>query len=335
MTMKPRWSIVDDLPRSLSIDDYREAQALVETLCLRHGVEGGCVGFFGSIGCPGISDIDVVIVGDGHQLTRVVEDFASRCSDSSWLRSMFRHPPLFLLDDCVEFAPRLHTLVGLSEPLRGRIFDRAEPGGTESLAGTSYDAVLHAMWMTFLINFVAGLGRRGSISARTLLLVHKNLEYSERYFGGFGADDRSYCSPVQHDSETIRRLTLEGRAVQHLASDFIEQFEAALHAFAGFRPEGPEHRRVAGPPALLHDDLVCIRGSRTAVRRLGPRRFATAEPWLFEATRRYVEADQGDDDIGEFIRASIRAREPYRRAGLRYPFVGPFGLSPPLASYGS
>ncbi len=331
MTPKPRWRVVNDIPRHLSMDDYREAQDFVTSLCLRHGIGPEYVGFFGKIGCPGISDIDVVIVGHASRLTRVLEDFDRRYGDSDWLRSMYRHPPLFLLEDCVTFAPRLHTLIGLAEPLRGHVFNSTEPRG-----GTSYDAVLHAMWMTFLIKFVAGLGRRGTISARTLLLVHKNLEYSERYFGDLIASGRAYTSPVQRDSQTIRRLTLEGRNVQHLAFDFIEQFEAAKHAFAQFQPEEPRVRRhVADHRVLLHDDFVCVRGSRTVVRRFRSKLIGTTLPWLFEATRRYVEGDEGDDDVGEFIRASIRAQGPYQRAGLRYPFVGPFGLRPPLAGRGS
>lgn len=329
--MSPRWRVVDDLPRSLTMDDYQAAQRFVQTLCSECGIEPERVGFFGNVGCPGISDIDVAIVGDAPRLTRVVEGFDRSCRESDWLRSMFRHPPLFLLEDCVKIAPRLHTLNGVSEPLRGLMFDGVDPIDSACPGATSYDALLHAMWFTFLIAFVAGLGRRGTISARRLLLVHKNLEYSEHYFGRLGANDGIYLSPVQRDSATIRRLTLEGRDVQHLASDFLDQFEAVQRAFAGFLPEASRSdRRSLERPVVVHDDFVLIRGSRTFVRRLGQRSFGAARPWLFDATRRFVEGGQGDDDVGKFIRASIVARRSYQLAELRYPFIGPFGLSPPL-----
>lgn len=331
--MFPRWRVVDDLPRSLTTHDYQAAQQLVQKLCYECGLEPERVGFFGSVGCPGISDIDVAIVGDPARLTRVVKEFDKRCRESDWLRSMFRHPPLFLLEDCVRVVPRLHTLIGLSEPLRGQVFDGVDPLNSESSCARSYDALLHAMWISFLIAFVAGLGRRGPISARRLLLVHKNLEYSEHYFGRLGASDGAYVSPVQRDSSTIRRLTLEGRDVQHLASDFLDQFEAAQRTFAGFQPDASQlERRSSGRQVVVHDDFICIRGSRTFVRRLGRRYFGAARPWLFEATQRFVEGSHGDDDVGEFIRASVVARRSYQLAGVRYPFVGPFGLCPPLVA---
>lgn len=331
LAMSPRWRVVDDLPRSLTTDDYQAAQQLVQELCLECEIEADRVGFFGSVGFPGISDIDVAIVGDPPRLTRVVEEFDKRCRESGWLRSMFRHSPLFLLEDCVKIAPRLHTLIGLSEPLRGQVFDGVDPIDSGSPFAESYDALLHAIWISFLIAFVAGLGRKGPISARRLLLVHKNLEYSEHYFGRLGASDGKYVSPVQRDSTTIRRLTLEGRDVQHLASDFLDQFEAAQRAFAEFLPDAsrPE-RRGLDRPVVVHGDFVCIRGSSTFVRRFGRRCLGAAPPWLYEATRRFVEGGQGDDDVGEFVRASVVARRSYQLAGLRYPFVGPFGLSPPL-----
>lgn len=325
--MTPRWQVRDDLPRHLSLSDYEAAKLIVEEVCQRHGIGREGVGFFGNVGYPGVSDIDVVIVGDTPRLSRVIEDFEKRCEESDWLRSMFRHPPLYLLDDALEIAPRLHTLVGLSGPLRGQLLDG--PTARGSRASTSYDAVLHGIWMLFLIHFVSGLWRRRVVSARTLLLVHKNLEYSERYFLGLesGAEE----PPTHRSSDTVRALALEERRVDNLATDFTKQFEAAQRAFAGFCREEPiALGQWASSPLLVSRRFVCIRGAQTAVRRFESGWVGLARPWPFEVTRRFARGDQGEDDVGQFIRASILARAIYWRAGIRYPFVGPFGLLPPL-----
>ena len=326
--MTPRWVVHDDLLRHLSLDDYEEAKRILEELCHRHGVARERVGYFGRVGHPGISDIDAVIVGDAPRLTRVVQEFEKRREESAWLRSMFWHEPLYVLDDVLEIVSRLHTLVGLSEPLREEL--HAHPATSAPPTAPSPDEVLHGIWMTFLVQVVAGLWRLKDVSARTLLLVHKNLEYSERYFSERRPGSEPQGSSAHLNSEAVRSLALEGRSVATLATDFSAQYEAARRAFAEYWRQAPgASQQSTGLSLLVYRRFVCIRGGQTTVRRFRGASVGVATPWPFDVTQRFARGHEGDDAVGQYVRTAIMARRAYERAGLAYPFVGPFGLRPP------
>ncbi len=176
--------LIDDVERGLAREAYEEGY---------RAWKGHMSGFdwcmdtgrFGSLGEPGISDLDcAALVRDGcHQ--------AAIDAHSTWLglqpperQYIFLHEPLFITEEARALAPLLHTLRDLQWDGEPRIALQGLP--TES------SLTVH---LAYALAVAPECARRteqqGRLSLRLFLLFLKSLHASEEYWAGMAGDRKS------------------------------------------------------------------------------------------------------------------------------------------------
>jgi hypothetical protein len=178
-------NIVDDLRRDLSLTDYNDAMKRFVELCFKCGITDDRIAFFGSISCPGVSDIDVAILSSPRNIKKLINMMDKECQQSPSFDYMFWHQPVYILDDLLNDAKFLHTLENLQPLVPDGFFN------SSSLYIDEKDReIINISWFCFLINTYLNIKmkvtKREKTSLRLILLVYKNLFHSYLLF----TDDR-------------------------------------------------------------------------------------------------------------------------------------------------
>lgn len=300
-----------DLPLHLTAADYADAKATLERLCATVGVGLDRIGYFGQVSHPGISDLDAMVIARPGQLAELATAIEAARSSDPVLAAVLWHPPVYLLEELVPVARELHTFAGL----RGGAADLLPP------EQASPPTVLERCWFTFLCRVYADLLLRSTVSLRTLLLVHRDLEISlHRLSRQAGVTLEPSSTSIQLRRDVIAGEADPVTAFTTLFGDVAELFDLACAA------GGPTRRSLRAASVLLRRRIPLRRARSTRVRRLPGMVLLEANAWACEVALAY-QLGRARGDAADYLAATYQAEASYGRHGLPYPFVRPFGLS--------
>jgi hypothetical protein len=205
--------LVDDIERGLTREDYDTGYR-----AWRDHISGfeWCIdtGRFGSLGEPGISDLDcAALVRDGCHLTAIETHTAWRARQSPERKFLFAHEPLLITAAAHPFAPLLHTLQGV----------RWEGGHGPDPAATSDEQRLFA-YLAYALALAPVCARmvvrQKESSLRTFLLLLKSLHMSESFLAKVSGSTVLSNDPLEQ-SRTLRSEILAGKISDVGLSDTV------------------------------------------------------------------------------------------------------------------
>lgn len=161
----------------LEIDDYKAAETQVREFAQAAGIRPGRVGKFGRVNWPGISDLDIAVVGKKEELILLRGLIAKeRLSNEKFNFIMF-HDPVYILEEVAPLAFGFHTLQGLEKSTRNYLSSVAR-NGIEAANGP-----LRIAWFFFLSEVLwSDIHRsRNGLQERRSLLIHRNFEETIRW----------------------------------------------------------------------------------------------------------------------------------------------------------
>lgn len=311
--------ILDDIPRHLNHADYDYAKQTFASMCHYVGVDPKHYGYFGSISCPGISDIDALAIGSASQLQKLHNLFLQQQQTDSDFVAMFWHPPVYLLNSIIPYVFYLHTLDGLNESTSLLLQQQASNN-------EEHRYLLNVIWFTFLIRTCNSMFRSSVISLRKLLLVYKNLEFSQIFFNSFV--DTSSIDIISSDE--LRKIAFKKSFNDKFFLEaFCKKFLSTLRLFdlycAFWESNYISHRQNSR--VLLVDRNFMLTSSRRSklnfYRRMtvfetNPVSYAIAEQFMFNGGYK--------NDLLDYVAVSWKVASEYRSAGLNYAFITPFSM---------
>jgi hypothetical protein len=178
---------------------------------------------FGQVSCPGVSDIDLLIVCrdenwfQAHQLAQEV----SCCSDR--MRYLFIHPPDVVANSALPHLAVLHTLHGLTSlnNIWDPVFEGKRVRVSEDVA-----FIQHAVWNSCFRAIAPIFLDTESASMRQVLIRLKNLISSAQLGNGYLSRPRM----LELDASEMRRTVLDSGAdtQQETCKRFIQLALSAL-----------------------------------------------------------------------------------------------------------
>lgn len=216
-----------DLNLELSFDDYIVASNRFLGLCNECGIDSDKIGFFGNIGFPGISDIDAFVYDKPEKLRCLEKKHLQEIKICSVYGYVFWHIPVLVPEVLLDFAPFLHTLESLK-------FVDNQSHITKPAA--QQREVINIVWFIFLIELFLHIRQsylyKKPLSLRLLILVYKNLTYSNNVF----SNSNNYFRPYLSSGE-LRELikenyhTFNKKNEEEIFSNFFNLFEHTLSSF--------------------------------------------------------------------------------------------------------
>lgn len=314
-------TILDDVPRHLTSEDYEIAKSRFASMCRWSGIEASSYGFFGKVSCPGISDIDALAIGTSSQLRRLRSMFREERHSSERFAAMFWHPPLYVLDTAADSARFLHTLDSLEGPVSARLPENV------SVRDSDYRLLLNIVWFTYLLRVCACMFRSPAVSLRKLLLVYNNLEFSQRSFSDVLGEQLAQ----PENSSVIRATALESSECDspRLLRMFEERFEASLELFDSCCDL---LRAKCGPASTCASHLIIGRSSvvkedqSTGVDHHRWFTIIEANALAYSIAGQFLFARHGQGTISTYVRTSWACVSKYQKVDLDYPFITPFSI---------
>lgn len=304
--------IRDDLDRGLTYSDYERARQQFIDMAQACGIRPDGIGFFGETGCPGISDIDAIAVGEPNQLRLLREKVEALREIDRVFGYCFWHPPVYALENISVSLRTLHTLHGL-QPL--------ESGPLSSLESLQEEEwVLSVVWFTFLLRCLRE--RSPAPSLRWLLLLYRNLEHSLLFFHKHVAEKFLPSSVLR------QRVMAPGSESSPLVVELFNQIvESAIAAF-------DKACAVPVPVPESHQARTAVAYGLRGRLRLAAKTELDAKNshtiWVnrtaLDVALVHVLPGLASTRFEKFIADSGRVAGVYQRAGLPYPFVTPFGI---------
>lgn len=316
--------IVDDVKWDIGADAYAAASKRFVTLCDTCGVARERVGFFGAVSFPGVSDLDALVVGDASTLANVAALHQEEARKSDVYGYLFWHEPLWVLEEAVGHAHRLHTMDGLS---------CADGVADAPLSGVLTDGerrVLNVAWLVFLLGALAEVGakaRRGEhMGLRLLLLMHKNLWHSMRVFGQAGKSPDGLMTADELRAWAKERCE-QGDVVEVGRIVWTQIIGALGEACAGMDVACREVSADMGAcaPWIFTRRIIFRRGADTVFDEGSGR--IVLNPYAFAVAKGYLKGGSQKSDIERFSMAAQRCRPLYAQAGLTYPFLEPITIA--------
>jgi len=313
--------IIDDLPRFLQMDDYNLAKQEFASLCRRVGIGTDEFGYFGNISFPGISDIDALVIGSSSQLKHLQHKFEEKKLSSDIFAAVFWHPPVYLLKEVSQNVHFLHTLEGLDDGLLSRLEK------LESDYENEHQFFLNIIWFTFLVRGCINIFSEADISLRNLLLVYKNLEFSERVFCKF----LNVSSEKSVRSDYLREnfLKSDQENIPNLMKIFHEKLQLTLNLFDSccgrFELEGSSENNYSKHLVI---NKKCILKKSSNSKFTNHRYFTEFEvnPVAYEIAEQFMFSRCETRIFSDYIFKSWETVLAYNKVGLNYPFITPFGI---------
>lgn len=316
--------LVDDVRRDVVIEQYHLATSgLFASLMEDEGVTA--MGLFGEFSTPGISDVDAVIVARREHLKPISEKAQVWIAGNPQAQYLFTHPPLFITEDQLRSAGRLHTLYNVRWHHQRKSVEVQPPSEEASM-------LLEFSWVSFLLPALANTMLSGQASLRGTLLILKNLHQSCENLSKHTGAPRSY----KHLSSHIRSQVLASDPHDpHVMQAVVAAYEVAMQdtmtlldaacrkLLSDFAPRSV--RRWV--PLSRH--LAVVSSPDTTITRRGSLAIVQANEHLCAVL---LSEARGNHPLARSVNAYHQALrevfQDYQGLGLPMPFISPFGLDP-------
>lgn len=327
--MRKQPVIIDDLPRWLTLDDYDKARRTFVELCRSAGITEDRIAFFGSVSCPGVSDLDAAVFGSALQIKLLSEQFKRLRLESADFASVYLHPPVYLLDS---IAPEkycgLHSFYGMLPISIPSCFDGLVDAPPLHHWGASY------VWFTYVVRTVLSCLRRRKLSLRMMLMLSRNLEHSENWL----RDDLALPPHPGGEVKDLRRRALDSQPagydwVRAVVERQLAELLPLADRYADKRvTEGADSHGNLGSMLWVGKDARLRCASSFGVRHARWCYTLNVNPMSFELARQFLSDHQPEGVFGDYLDIAQDYFRVYREAGIEYPFVTPFAIMPALKS---
>lgn len=318
-------NIVDDLDREILYSDYEKIKDKFVKICEECGVSKKNIAFFGTIGHPGISDLDAVVVSSPDLLKKIDVAFNYKRSQSSVFSYVFWHPPVYVINKVINYFKYLHTLESLTPLVEDSIFS-----DDVSMPSENDKKVLNIVWFIFLINVYSGIYKRAMnanpISLRLILLIYSNIMKSYLFF------NKEKIPEYIISSNSLRSIILDSRDTIHI-NNFLWEKLSSLFLLAVNQFDLFCNRRVhqIKNPANLGQILIfpeyILRSSpytqlsfKKKVIVLDVNRF------YFTLAKSFLFGMNFSISFEKYIHDSTLCMQEYMLSGIKYPFIKPIAI---------
>lgn len=202
----------NDLDLTLKSADYSAALDTFIFLAEKQGIPLQRIGSFGKVQYPGISDLDVLVIGSDSQLFSLSRDFEEKRRVDPRFRYVFFHAPVYVPQQYVDESCLMHTFNGLTPMSPGcPLFNKlATQRFTESQER-------ELSWLTFVLSIGARslyARRNQDASLRFLLLLMRNIAHSLETLISREAGEK-----LKSRVSSFREQALNNQLAQKLALD--------------------------------------------------------------------------------------------------------------------
>lgn len=173
LTPSPRF-LRDDV-RKLEQDHYQTAIAEYSSNIWQDGVK--LVAQFGSVGTPGASDIDLLVITEKNKYPYIKQESESIIRDIDHGRYLFWHPPAIIPEEAIKPASILHTLDNIRPIMGDKSILERTVSPPESLS-----MIQTAVWNSFVWRSVLSCSY-GFQNLRNVLLIISNISQSIQAIG--------------------------------------------------------------------------------------------------------------------------------------------------------
>lgn len=191
-----------------SLEDYLEVQNYFIDFIRAGDFSDVAIYRFGNIGEPGISDLDLLIVGDQDALVKVKNFYDQLVETSDKVKFIMFHPPVLCPLSLVSDLNKFHTLYNLV-PLNGASLIKIKEENIENL---EYE------WATSLLVLAVEI-LNADWSVRNKLLLQKNLSVSLKKLCNIDVSD---------EVRKARSLYLKNELTEDHINDSIHSFTLSL-----------------------------------------------------------------------------------------------------------
>lgn len=313
--------IIDDIPRHLTLDDYKEASIHFEALCIRAGLPKENIGYFGSISFPGISDIDAAVVGNAAQLKKLDELFIEEQTKPGEFAHMFCHRPVYLLDKALPFINNLHTLNGLDDRIGILIKNTGSPHAAPE------HKLLNIVWFTFLLQTISQIQRAKTVSLRSLLLLYKNIEYSNTVFSGMSSTNKApscikSCDLRKSIWERTYDMDQLVNSFDCLFTDTLVKFDNYCERLSPVRSGKAQTTR----PVIVDKSFTVIPARVSKLEHARTVSILYVNDYAYHLAKDFFIKTSYCNLISQYMSCLRNAHSMYVSAGLPNPFVTPFQI---------
>lgn len=309
-------SVQNDLQLDLVEDDYLTAKSIFMKLCADQQIDAAGIGFFGSIGYPGISDLDALVIASPSKLIALREAHEYERSINPDYAYIFWHEPLYIIDAIKTKIHLFHTLVGLE-------FERKSGESILMSCNDENSDLIHIIWFIFLLqvynSIVLDERNNKRISARLLLLVHKNIEYSNSIFQKHSAIAASSLITSKELRSDFSRL----EDTNNLLHEVNSSLKNTLELF--------DHYCSKKLPDELNSDIFEHLRSRKYHFQKGQKTIVSGTKLVlnsraFSLVSDYFMGSSKLSSLKLYTRESAIVKGHYKVNSLRYPFIEPIRL---------
>lgn len=318
-------NIVDDLNREIIYSDYEKIRDKFVKICEECGVSKENIVFFGTIGHPGISDLDAVVVSSPDLLKKIDVAFNYARSQSAVFSYIFCHPPVYVINKTINYLKYLHTLESLTPLVENSIFSDEVP-----IPSGSDKKVLNIVWFFFLTNVYLEIYKRAlkgnTVSLRLILLVYNNVMHSYLFF------NKEKMPKDIISSNDLRSIILDGGDTGN-NNDFLWEklsslFLLAVNQFDLFC-NGSVHQIKNLPnlgQTLIFPKYILRSSPYTEISFKKKMTVLNVNRFYFTLAKSFLFGMSFSKSFEKYIHSSILCMEEYKLAGIKYPFIIPITM---------
>lgn len=166
----------NDLDTELKSAHYQAALETFVSLAKDQGIQPEQIGYFGKTNHPGISDLDVLVIAEDLQLTKLSDAFEKKRNNDQRFKYIFFHSPVYVPAQLLEKTSLMHTFDNLTPVAPGcpQLSHLANQRDTQSRERD-------LSWLTFILSIGAQTLYQSSPQSHSLrfnLLLMRNIGHS-------------------------------------------------------------------------------------------------------------------------------------------------------------
>lgn len=314
--------IQKDLDLDLSYKDYDKVKGRFIELCDAAGITKEKIGFFGNVGFPGVSDLDAFVCDVPERLNELEKIHRNELERCPKYRYIFWHTPVFLPCEAIAYTSFLHTLKDLEFQADGLKILKPSEQNLE---------ILHIIWFLSLIRPVVFVEKqylkKKPVSLRHLLLVYKNLAYSDNVFSaGTKAAPNIMAADSLREYVKLHYEDLNGSVGKFIYHNFFNVVKSSLSSFddycrisSVFKNELSKSKRSY---IFLSLSLICRKNKKgSSIKSKGKLTIVDLNPHAFNLIVNLINNDSNSQSISNYLEAFNRCKEVCNSHNIDFPFI--------------